>query len=247
MNNPKIALVGYGKMGKAIETIALQKSFEITGIFDINDHITNVKNLDFDIAIDFTNPEVVLSNVKYLISQGKNVIIGTTGWYDQMDSIRELTEKYNVGVVWGSNFSIGMQFFMQIASKASELLTAMDEFNVGIIDIHHINKLDAPSGTAHTLANIIIENNPKYSSLTLDSQESVRDNSKLPVTSMRLGNVIGEHTVKIDSPYEEIELTHSAKNRYGFANGVLLAANWLHNKRGFYSFDKVLESLWQKK
>jgi 4-hydroxy-tetrahydrodipicolinate reductase len=146
--------------------------------------------------------------------------------------------------VWGSNFSIGMQFFFRVMQKSAEFLKSMPEFEVGITDTHHNRKKDAPSGTAISLAKLFIDENPNYSDYTTDPLESVKDKSKMHISSFRLGNVIGDHTVKIDSPYESIEFTHSAKNRNGFALGVLEAASWIHEKKGFYSFDKVLESMW---
>lgn len=244
MKNPRIAIVGYGTMGKAIEEMALEKDFEISGTYDINDPVSKDKILDFDVAIDFTTPEVVMKNIKYLASKKKNIVIGTTGWYSEIEKVRKLAAKYDIGIVWGSNFSIGMQFFFRVTEKSGELLKLLNEFQFGITDIHHNRKKDAPSGTAISLANYLIKGNKNYSGFTLDPTEAVEDKSKIHISSFRVGNVIGEHRILIDSPYESIEFTHSAKNRKGFALGVLEAAKWIKNKKGFYSFDEVLEELW---
>lgn len=246
MKKPRIAIVGYGTMGKVIEKLALEKEFEISAIYDINDPLSKDKILDFDVAIDFTTPDVVLENVKYLSKNKKNIVIGTTGWYNNLELVRKLSEKYQNGILWGSNFSIGMQFFFRIIRKSAELLKSLEDFQVGIIETHHNRKKDFPSGTAITLAKSFTNELTKYSDFTTNPSEAVLDKSKLHITSLRLANVIGDHTVKFDSPYESIELTHSAKNREGFASGVLEAANWINDKKGFYSFDEVLAEIWDE-
>lgn len=245
MPKPKIAIVGYGTMGKTIEALALQKEFEISSIYDIDDPVTGDSKLDFDVAIDFTTPDVVFENVQYLAEKGKNIVIGTTGWYNKMDLIAEIASKNNVGIVWGSNFSIGMQFFFRVIRKSAQLLKSLEEFEVGVTDIHHNRKKDAPSGTAISLANFFLEETDRYKSITLSPEEAVLDKSKLHISTLRLGSVIGEHSIKIDSPYESIEFKHSAKNRNGFSLGVLEAANWIKDKKGFYGFDEVLASIWK--
>jgi 4-hydroxy-tetrahydrodipicolinate reductase len=246
MKKPRIAIVGYGAMGKAIEQIALENEFEIAATYDIDDPITKDKKLDFDVAIDFTTPDVVMHNIKYLASKKKNIVIGTTGWYSQIEDVKKLAEKYQVGIVWGSNFSIGMQFFFRVIRRSAELLSVLNNFDIGITDIHHTRKKDAPSGTAISLAKLFVQNHPVYKDFSLNPIEVAQDKSKLQISSLRVGNVVGEHTVKIDSPFEEIEFTHSAKNRLGFASGVLEAASWIQNKKGFYGFEQVLESLWNE-
>jgi 4-hydroxy-tetrahydrodipicolinate reductase len=245
MDSPRLAIVGYGTMGKTIESLALQKGFEISAIYDIDDPISKDKVLDFDVAIDFTTPTAVLENIHYLAKNKKNIVIGTTGWYDKMDEVRKLAETYDIGILWGSNFSIGMQFFLRVIAKAAKLMNSLDEFEVGINDIHHNRKKDSPSGTAISLANLFIKETDRYNSITLSPEEAVAEKDKLPITALRLGNVVGKHSILIDSPYESIEFVHSAKNRNGFSLGVLEAASWINDKKGFFSFDEVLESKWK--
>ena len=243
-NLPKIAIVGYGSMGKVLEEIAKRKGYPITAIYDIDKPLQSDTNLDFDVAIDFSTPDSFMENINYLASKRKNIVIGTTGWYDKMDEIRTITDKSNIGVVWGSNFSMGMQFFFRIVQRAAILMKKLDEFDVGIIETHHKRKQDAPSGTSISLAKYFLNELFTYDGYSTNPDECVHDPKKIPITSLRLGDVYGEHTVKIDSPYETIELKHIAKNRSGLAMGALEAAKWINHKQGFYSFNDILSSYW---
>jgi len=242
MDSPRLAIVGYGTMGKTIESLALQKGFEISAIYDIDDPISKDKVLDFDVAIDFTTPTAVLENIHYLAKNKKNIVIGTTGWYDKMDEVRKLAETYDIGILWGSNFSIGMQFFLRVIAKAAKLMNSLDEFEVGINESSQQKRFT--KRTAISLANLLL----KKLTVIFDNispEEAVAEKDKLPITALRLGNVVGKHSILIDSPYESIEFVHSAKNRNGFSLGVLEAASWINDKKGFFSFDEVLESKWK--
>lgn len=243
-NYPSIAIIGYGSMGHTLENVCKSKSVSIAKIYDIDNPLEKDDKLDFDVAIDFSEPNAVFPNLEYLASKRKNVVIGTTGWYERVDEAKKITESNGIGVVWGSNFSMGMQFFFRIIQKTAILMKKLDEFEVGIIETHHNKKKDAPSGTSIALSKFFINELFKYNGTSTNPGECVNDHKKLPITSLRLGDVFGEHIVKIDTPYEVIELKHEAKNRNGFAHGALEAARWVNKKQGFYNFNDILSSYW---
>lgn len=241
---PLIAIIGYGSMGHTLENVCKSKGVSIAKIYDIDNPLNQDDKLNFDVAIDFSEPSAVIPNLQYLASNRKNVVIGTTGWYEKVDEVKKIAENAGIGVVWGSNFSMGMQFFFRIIQKTSILMKKLEEFEVGIIETHHKNKKDAPSGTSLALSKFFINELFKYDGTSTNPEECVKDHKKLPITSLRLGDVFGEHIVKIDTPYDVIELKHEAKNRNGFANGALEAAKWVNKKQGFYNFNDILSSYW---
>jgi 4-hydroxy-tetrahydrodipicolinate reductase len=235
----KIAIVGYGKMGKMIEQVAMAKGIQITNVFDIDAPLDNTQQYAFDVAIDFSTPDVVINNVKTLAELGKNVVIGTTGWYDKIELVKQICSEKNIGCVWASNFSIGMQIMFKLVAQATKLSDANNLYDVFINEIHHRHKKDSPSGTALELAKIVIANsNTKQKILTEVLQREI-EFDELHITSSRGGSVTGTHNVYFDSDADTIELTHTAKNRTGFAEGALLAAHWLKNKTDFSNFAEL--------
>ena len=240
---PKIAILGYGSMGKEIEKIAKARDIVITNIFDIDNMINPNEKYDFDIAIDFTYPDAVLQNIKTLTAMKKSIVVGTTGWEKDLTEIKELVKKNNVGLIYASNFSIGMQMFMRIIDFASKQINKLDNYDVFINEIHHHRKKDAPSGTALTLANKIINNvERKNKLLSGNGKGEIKDN-ELHVSSTRGGEITGIHSVFIDSIADTIELTHRAKNRSGFAEGAVRAALWLGNKKGIFNFTDIFNEI----
>lgn len=246
MNNkiPKIAIIGYGAMGKELESIALEKGFQITNIFEIDNPLSKATNLDFDVALDFSTPESVIDNIKILAENRKNIVIGTTGWYDKFEEVRKIIDKYNIGAVWGSNFSIGTQLYLNIIQHIALLIKRIDTFDIGIEEIHHKHKKDFPSGTSINIAKIFLKELFRYNSFTTNPEEAIRDNKKIPISSLRTGEVVGIHRVLLDSEFETLEISHIAKNRRGFAVGALEAARWINSRTGFYGFEEVISTLW---
>ena len=242
---PKIALVGYGAMGRVIEKLAKDKGYVITDIFDHDNPIDPNADYDFDVAIDFTYPDTVIENIKMLSAKGKAVVVGTTGWYDRIDEMSDLVTKNKTGLVWGSNFSVGVQMYFKIVKYASKLVNFLDSYDVMVHELHHKRKKDSPSGTAEIMARIITSNVDRKTGVEYNAINGEVDNSKLHVSSTRGGEITGTHTMYIDSHADSIEITHNAKNRTGFALGSLLAANWVHNKTGFYSFGEILTDIWE--
>lgn len=242
---PKIAILGYGAMGKVIETLAKDKGYEITDIFDQDNPLQKDADYDFDVAIDFTLPDSVIENVRILSEKNKSVVVGTTGWYDQIDDVVEIVNNNNTGLVWGSNFSVGVQMYFKIVDYASKLVNKVDNYDIFVHEMHHKRKKDSPSGTAETISDIIIENVDRKASKEIETIHGEVDSSKLHVTSSRGGEVTGTHSVYLDSLADAIEVTHRAKNRTGFALGSLLAANWIKDKKGFYSFKDIMQNIWK--
>jgi len=243
---PKIAIIGYGSMGKEIEKAALSRGFQITNIFEIDKPIDENKKYDFDVAIDFTFPDSVIENVKKLSLLKKNIVLGTTGWQAHTEEIEKWVKENDIGLVYGSNFSVGMQMFFRITEYTSKMLNKFDDYDIMLHEIHHRRKKDSPSGTAKSLAAIIMNEIKRKKRLVEDTMHGAIEPDMLHVTSTRVGEVAGTHSIMIDSEADSIQLIHRAKNRKGFAEGALLAAEWIHGKKGFYDFKDVMSDLWNK-
>ncbi len=233
-----IALLGYGKMGKVIEGIALQRNHTISVIVDNdNDWITKKDQLSkVDIAIDFSTPDNILANIDNCFELNIPIVIGTTGWYDQIESIKEKCESKNQSLLWASNFSIGVNIFFKVNQMLAKLMNNYNDYEVEMEEIHHTGKLDAPSGTAISLANDIIEQLDRKNNWELDNSTS---KESLSIYSKRIDPIPGTHSIVYDSNIDTIEIKHTAKNREGFAMGAILAAEWLQGHQGFYEFKKV--------
>jgi len=230
----KIALLGYGKMGKAIEKIALKRGHKI--VLKTTSKSKIVKLADVDIAIDFSTPNTAFENIVTCINNYVPVISGTTGWLEKYDEVIDLCKEKKGAFIYASNFSLGVNIFFEINKQLSILMANYDDYNVSIEEIHHLQKLDAPSGTAITLANQILENINKKKWIL-----GVTDNdNELPIVAKRIENIAGTHHVKYKSEIDEIEIIHKAKNREGFALGAVIAAEWLVNEKGVFTMKDVL-------
>ncbi|MEX0997862.1 MAG: 4-hydroxy-tetrahydrodipicolinate reductase [Flavobacteriaceae bacterium] len=229
-----IALLGYGKMGKTIEKLALDKGDTIVA------KVTSSKDLrqlqGADVAIDFSVPEAAVQNISACFEQGIPVVSGTTGWLDDYDKVLNLCQSRNGSFLYASNFSIGVNLFFELNKKLAEMMAKLKNYTVGIEEIHHIQKLDAPSGTAISLAKDIIEQT-HYTNWKLDSASE----NEIPIKAVREEEVKGTHTVSYTSPIDTISIKHQAHSREGFAMGALLAAAWLKDKKGVYSMKDVLD------
>lgn len=243
MDKLKIALSGYGQMGKEIDSLANENGCEVVQIFDEKNVPQKTEFKNFDVVIDFTVPNVAKKNLISFAEKGKNVVMGTTGWYDNKDEFKEIVDKNDIGFIWGSNFSIGVNLFFKIIENASKLAGNLDSFDWMIHEMHHKRKKDSPSGTAESLADIIIKNVNSKSGKETNKIDGQVDSSKLHVSSTRGGEINGRHTIYIDSISDSIELTHRAKNRKGFAQGSIVAANWIYSKKGFFNFKDVFEEI----
>ncbi len=234
----KIALIGYGKMGKAIEAIALERGHTI-GL-----KVTS-ENADYqpedlsgcDVAIEFSLPEFSTSNIKKCFEAGVPVVVGTTGWYDEFYIISELCTTRGGAILHATNFSVGVNIFFEINERLASLMNSHEQYQVGMEEIHHTEKLDAPSGTAITLAEGVIKGLDRKEGWKND--EATEENEVL-IESKRMKDVPGTHTVKYDSDIDFIEIKHEAKNRKGFALGAVLAGEFLKDKQGIFTMKDVL-------
>lgn len=230
----KIALLGYGKMGKAIEKIALQRGHEIIIRADI-DSIYNIKQAD--VAIDFSVPSAAYKNIMNCIDNKVPVISGTTGWLDDYEKVVKACKINEGAFIYASNFSLGVNIFFELNRTLARLMNELKQYKVNIEEIHHTQKLDAPSGTAITLADGIIENTDF---VDWKVNDEISDSNELPITAKRIANVPGTHTVSYDSDVDSINIKHTAHNRKGFALGAVIAAEWLQNKKGIFTMKDVL-------
>ncbi len=222
-------LLGAGKTGSIVAEIARERGHQIAiveeaenlnGEWLTRDHLKGV-----DAVIDFTTPHAVIGNIVHATQAGANLVIGTTGWYEQLPKVKELVELHKTGLVWASNFSIGVNLFFEIVKTAARALNY--GYAASIMERHHVHKKDAPSGTAVSIQKIV---------------EEVA-NKKIEVASIREGETVGMHVLMLDSPADSILMTHDAKNRRGFAEGAVRAAEWIAGKQGFYEFKDIFNQL----
>lgn len=233
-----IALVGYGKLGKAIEQIALEKGHTISLIITSkNSEDFNTQNLkNIDVAIECTNPEAAVPNILNCIQHQIPVVCGSTGWLDNLPKIIEACEQQNGSFLYASNFSIGVNLFFAINSFAAKLM-ANKGYNVGVKEVHHTQKKDAPSGTAITIAEQIMQQQQHF---TKWINSSSNHPNELSIISERVDPAPGTHIVTYDSSVDSLKLIHTAHNRQGFAQGALLAAEYIYNKKGIFTMNDVL-------
>ncbi len=230
----KIAIVGYGKMGKIISEIAEKRGHDIVAKLNETPNIENLNNPD--VVIEFSNPEVAFSNIKICLENKIPVICGTTGWLTRKSEIEKIASENNTAFLYGSNFSLGVNLFFALNEKLAILMKNFDEYNIQLEEIHHTHKKDAPSGTAISLAEGIIINNPKFDAWKLDQTKE----NQLGIFAIREDEVPGTHSVFYRSEVDEIEIKHTAYNRNGFALGAVIAAEWIIGKTGNFSMKDVL-------
>lgn len=235
----KIALIGYGKMGKAIEEIALQKNHKIVLKIDISNLTDfNKENLSkADVAIEFTSPHTAFDNVKKCLEFGVPVICGSTGWLEKWNEIESYCNEQNGTFLYASNFSIGVNLFFEINTYLAKLMKKYSDYNVSITEIHHTQKKDAPSGTAITLAEQILSNNSQKEKWI---NEPTENKNELAIISERIDPAPGTHNIRYSSTIDDIEITHTAHNRIGFASGAVLAAEFVVGKKGIFNMKDVL-------
>lgn len=246
----KIALLGYGKMGQIIEKIALDRNHEVVLKIDqYNQEDLTIDNLRMaDVAIEFSRPDAVLKNIQLCFEARLPIVVGTTGWYGQLQNIKNLCESGSNTLLYATNFSIGVNIFFHINEVLAKLMNGYPYYDVQVEEIHHTQKLDAPSGTAMTIAEGIIEHLDAKSEwinvLAGEDVENINDLSKdnqLLIESHRIDSVPGTHTVIYDSEVDSITFKHTAHNRSGFALGAVIAAEWVKDKTGFYSVKDMFD------
>ena len=238
----KIALLGYGRMGREIEKIALKKAHEIVVFIDDKKDWEQKQDLlkTTDVAIDFSLPEVAKHNIFTCLKMNLPIVVGTTGWYNDLEEITSFCEKEEGALLWASNFSLGVNLMFKINAYTAQLMSKFPEYHASIHEIHHIQKLDAPSGTAISIANGILENIKKYKNWFLQEGKDKTSPNHLPITYDRVKKTTGTHIIDYQSGIDKISLKHEAFNRQGFAIGAIIAAEWLIGKKGVYTMADVL-------
>jgi 4-hydroxy-tetrahydrodipicolinate reductase len=230
----KVGLIGYGKMGKAIEEIVLERGHEVVLKISHTPTADELKNVD--VAIEFSRPEYAFENLKVLLENNIPTICGTTGWLDQKPEIEKITAENNTAFLYASNFSLGVNLFFELNQQLAKMMNKYrNEYNIHLEEIHHTQKLDAPSGTAITIAEGIIDNTT-YNTWSMEQE----GNEIIPIEAKRIEDVPGTHIVKYTSAVDTIEISHTAHNRKGFALGAVIAAEWIVDKQGVFTMKDVL-------
>ncbi len=242
----RIALIGHGKMGKELEQAAIAQKHEVVMIIRSNNatDINRLKLSQADVAIEFSTPATVVQNIHKCFDAHIPVVVGTTGWYDQIPEVKEACEKNGNSLIYASNFSIGVNILFELNRVLAKIMNHQPAYEVSIEEIHHTQKMDSPSGTAITLAKDIIEHiDGKKSWVDLDpdgADESRFRAGDLKINSMRMGDIVGTHIIKYVSEIDQLELRHEAHSWAGFVQGALVAASWIAGKKGFYTMQDLL-------
>jgi 4-hydroxy-tetrahydrodipicolinate reductase len=236
-----IALIGYGKMGKIIEELALSRGHTISFIAD-KEGFESHDLKSSDVAIEFTIPSASPANISKSAKAQTPIVVGTTGWYDRFDEIKDVVNSNNSGLFTATNFSIGVNLFFELNKKLASIMDGHGDYDVNMVEVHHTEKLDAPSGTAITLAEGIIDKlDRKNKWLSLNSwPEKQTEDLNLNIVSQRVDKVPGTHQITYTSAIDDIEIKHTAHNRRGFALGAVLAAEWMVGKQGIFSMNDML-------
>jgi 4-hydroxy-tetrahydrodipicolinate reductase len=226
----KVLVLGSGKTGSLVAEVARERGHAVRSLTSVENReasaLTEEFLADYDVAIDFTTPDAVMHNIAACAKQGTPIIVGTTGWYSQLDEVRRLVEEHKTALLYGANFSIGVNIFFEIVRAAASALKA--GYSAQILERHHVHKKDAPSGTAITIKRVL---------------EQASGQQFGEISSIREGETVGMHVVTLDSSADTMMLVHDAKNRHGFAEGAVRAAEWLHGKTGFYEFADIFHQL----
>lgn len=244
----KVAIVGYGKMGKQIEKVLMEKNIEIGSIIDkyIKEarfsEINSRSLSDIDVAIDFTTPDEVLKNINSYIENNVSVVMGTTGWYNELKNVKNLVGD-KIGLIWSGNFSMGMNIFFRIIRDSAKIFNNFKEYDPMAYEIHHNQKKDSPSGTAQMIGNILIDELSHKNVIIEEKLDRKISKNEIHFASLRGGTIPGTHVVMFDSDADTIELKHTARNREGLARGAVLAAEWIKERKGFYSIDDLIDSI----
>ena len=241
----KIALIGYGKMGKMMEKAFLAKGHEIVVKIDPKEKVKDITAesvASADMCMEFTHPEQVLKNIHKLASLKKNVIVGTTGWHSKLPEVETLVQKEGIGLFYASNFAIGIHLFFQMLEKATSLMNGFADFDVAGLEAHHNEKVDSPSGAGREMGELVLKNIKRKKKMVADVKDRAILKEEFQLSSLRCGHMPGTHTLLFDSPAETISLSHTSRSRESFASGAVLAAEWMQGKKGCYTMKDLLKS-----
>jgi 4-hydroxy-tetrahydrodipicolinate reductase len=236
-----IALIGYGKMGKAIEEIAISRGHSVVVKFNSQNPLESSQLRTTDVAIEFSQPDLALKHIKLCADGQIPIVVGTTAWEEHLPQIINHIDKREASLIYSSNFSIGVNLFFEMNKHLARLMNDKTDYVASITEIHHKQKIDAPSGTAVTLAKDLISNHPAYSSWKLTGQSENMDKTDLPISAIREENVPGTHLISYTSEIDTLTIEHQAHNRKGFALGAVIAAEFIHKKQGVYTMSDILK------
>ena len=236
-----IALIGYGKMGKAIEEIAISRGHSVVVKFNSQNPLESSQLRTTDVAIEFSQPDLALKHIKLCADGQIPIVVGTTAWEEHLAEIINHIDKREASLIYSSNFSIGVNLFFEMNKYLARLMNDKTDYVASITEIHHTHKIDAPSGTAVTLAKDLISNHPTYSSWKLTGQSENMEKSDLPISAIREENVPGTHLISYTSEIDTLTIEHKAHNRKGFALGAVIAAEFIHKKQGVYTMSDILK------
>ncbi|MCI0417707.1 MAG: 4-hydroxy-tetrahydrodipicolinate reductase [Acidobacteria bacterium] len=245
----KIALIGYGKMGREVEQAARQRGHAIAARIDPLSKDGSALEVSAqsigsaDVCIEFTQPEAAVRNVEQTARLHKPLVVGTTGWYEHLPAVEKMVVQEKTGLVYAPNFSLGVNLFYRIAETAARLFHRFEEYDVCGMETHHRRKVDSPSGTARKLSEIVLQHFPRKQRVVGDSLNRAIEPEEFHLVSLRAGHFPGTHSLVFDSAADTVELAHTARSRAGFASGALLAAEWIVGRQGIYTFEQVLEDL----
>ncbi len=246
----RIGIAGYGKMGILIRQTALARGHDVPVVVDpvsTAEEVTARKpsstSMPLDVIIDFSEPQVLVDNVKRYGEMNLAAVVGTTGWYDKMDQVAAVVEKSGIGLIWSGNFSLGVNLFFHILKAAGRLMNRFPQYDVMVHEYHHRHKSESPSGTEHMIGDILINALDRKSSTVSGLLNRRIENSELHISSTRGGSIPGAHQVIFDSDVDTIILEHTARNRQGFAEGAVIAAEWIYGRKGFYNIEHMMQSI----
>ena len=239
----KIAIIGYGKMGKMVEQEAQNLNIPISKTIDNKNDLLASNFNDDEVAIEFTEPATCLQNIERLASKGINTVCGTTGWHQDIERAKEIIATNNTGFIYATNFAIGVNIFWKIVKEAACIIDKFEEYDIFGHEIHHNKKKDTPSGTALTTAQILIDNIKRKRQIITERMDRAMKTDELHFSSTRGGYVIGKHEVVFDSPFDSIKISHDSKGRSSYARGAINCAKWIKNKKGFFNINDYMEGL----
>jgi 4-hydroxy-tetrahydrodipicolinate reductase len=245
----KIAIVGYGQMGKMIEEAALSKGIKVVSTIDPINKEAKFKELNFesvkdaDVCIDFTHPSVIMGNIKKYCELKKNVVIGTTGWYDNMNEVKSMVKKAKIGFIWSGNFSIGVNMYFRIIEEAAKIVNRIDDYDIMGVEYHHNKKADSPSGTMKMVGDLLLKNIDRKKTAVYQMLDRQIKPDEIHLASVRGGAIPGIHEIAFDSNADTITITHSARTREGFAKGAIMAAIFVNKKSGFFGINELMKNI----
>jgi 4-hydroxy-tetrahydrodipicolinate reductase len=248
MKTMNIAIIGYGNMGHEIEKIANDKGISTVTI-DPDEESANFKEINeesmngVDVCVDFTHPESVIGNIEKISKFKKNIVVGTTGWYDNMDDVKKIIKNAGTGLIWSGNFSLGVNMYFKIVENAAKIMDKFDDYDVFVHEFHHNKKADSPSGTAVMIGKILTDNIGRKDKVVTEELKRKIEPDELHISSTRSGNIPGTHIVGFDSAADTIELTHTNRNRDGLAVGTVMAVQWIQGKKGFYGINDLMKEI----